>query len=154
MNISHVRMQSALPRFRECVSFFNGLQTSFENLSLRLRCGTVSNGRVAQRQSSGLLSHWFRVRISARSQVNTRLGCFYFRWRVFSGHRCFVSIAVLKSNRVNVEDTRHSLYSPDFPLCIPVPCIGKLDRIVRCTLPCLKKTSACHPRQMYCCLVT
>ena len=33
-----------------------------------LECSPLNDGRVAQRQSSGLLSHWFRVRISARSQ--------------------------------------------------------------------------------------
>jgi hypothetical protein len=33
-----------------------------------LECNPPLNGRVAQRQSSGLLSHWLRVRISSRSQ--------------------------------------------------------------------------------------
>src|ERR1051325_1745614 len=54
VNISHDRMQSALPA----------------------RAHVANDGRVAQRQSSGLLSRWLRVRISPRSQKTPeKQGC-------------------------------------------------------------------------------
>src|SRR5512146_532983 len=63
----------------------------------RMQSAFRPSGRVAQWQSSGLLSHWLRVRISPRSQ-HTPPPCeavLFYGWLIVPDRGCYPNLSAL-----------------------------------------------------------